>query len=195
MLRLSHAHLCSEHFAECDFVNFMAEYQMGFTSKRNLQRVTDLYKIPIWISKDETDEQQAHSMIPKTERYTETLKQAETKKSNTNAYGRKGRERERLYTNACGKERKNRPQMPVAKKERPDHKCWWQTKNGCPNQSSKRLTPTEKWNPPSWNHLKIPNGYLPANIRWKKQNKKTTTPNHNSLIDYCLQQRSGRLQS
>ena len=28
--------LCSEHFAECDFVNFMAEYQMGFTSKRNL---------------------------------------------------------------------------------------------------------------------------------------------------------------
>ena len=35
-LRLSHAHLCSEHFAECDFVNFMAEYQMGFASKRNL---------------------------------------------------------------------------------------------------------------------------------------------------------------
>ena len=36
MLRLRHAHLCSEHFAECDFVNFMAEYQMGFASKRNL---------------------------------------------------------------------------------------------------------------------------------------------------------------
>ena len=33
------------------------------------------------------------------------------------AYGRKGRERERLYTNACGKERKNRTQMPVAKKD------------------------------------------------------------------------------
>ena len=28
--------LCSEHFAECDFVNFMAEYQMGFASKQNL---------------------------------------------------------------------------------------------------------------------------------------------------------------
>ena len=27
---------CSEHFAECDFVNFMAEDQMGFASKRNL---------------------------------------------------------------------------------------------------------------------------------------------------------------
>ena len=30
MLRLSHAHLCSEHFVECDFVNFIAEYQTGF---------------------------------------------------------------------------------------------------------------------------------------------------------------------
>ena len=36
MLRLSHAHLCSEHFAESDFVNFTAEYQIGFASKRNL---------------------------------------------------------------------------------------------------------------------------------------------------------------
>ena len=35
MLRLNHAHLRSEHFTECDFVNFMAEYQMGFASKRN----------------------------------------------------------------------------------------------------------------------------------------------------------------
>ena len=31
-----HAHLCSEHFPECDFVNFTAEYQMGFASRRNL---------------------------------------------------------------------------------------------------------------------------------------------------------------
>ena len=102
-------------------------------------------KIPVRISKDEADEQQAHSMIPKIERYTDTLKQALTdKKSNTNAYGRKGRGRRRPYTNARGKERKNRPQMPVAKKERPNHKCWWQTKNGCPNQSSKQLTPNER---------------------------------------------------
>ena len=36
VLRLTHAHLCSEHFAECDFVNVMAEYQMGFASKRDL---------------------------------------------------------------------------------------------------------------------------------------------------------------
>ena len=45
----------------------------------------------------------------------------------------------------CGKERKNRPQMPVAKKERPNHKCWWQTKYGCPNQ--KQLKPPQK---PKW---------------------------------------------
>ena len=57
---------------------------------------------------------------------------------------KKGSERKRLYTNACGKERRNRPQMPVAKKERPNHKCWWQTKNGFPNQSSKQLTPNER---------------------------------------------------
>ena len=37
--------------------------------------------------------------------------------SNTNAYGRKGHEIKRPYTNACGKERKNRPQIPVAKKK------------------------------------------------------------------------------
>ena len=36
MLRLSLAHLCSEHFAEGDFINFMTEYQMGFALKRNL---------------------------------------------------------------------------------------------------------------------------------------------------------------
>ena len=38
VLRLSDAHLCSEHFAERDFVNFMAEYQMGFASKRNCRK-------------------------------------------------------------------------------------------------------------------------------------------------------------
>jgi len=49
-----------------------------------------------------------------------------------------------MYTNDCVKERKNRPQLPVAKNERPNHICWWQTKNGCPNQASKRLTPNER---------------------------------------------------
>ena len=44
-------------------------------------------------------------------------------------------------------------QVPVAKKERTDHKCMWQRKkpqmlvaneNGCPNQASKQLTPKER---------------------------------------------------
>ena len=30
------------------------------------------------------------------------------------------------------------------KKERPNHKSWWQTKKGCPNQASKQLTPNER---------------------------------------------------
>ena len=52
--------------------------------------------------------------------------------------------KERDYTNAYGKERKNRSQMPVAKRERPNHKCWWQMKNGYPNQASKQLMPNER---------------------------------------------------
>ena len=72
-------------------------------------------------------------------------KKGKDRKSSTNAYSRKGRLRKKLYTNVCDKkERKNRPQMPVAKKERPNHKFWWQTKNGCPNQASKQLTPDER---------------------------------------------------
>ena len=55
---------------------------MGFASKRNLQgcpQGNQLGKNSSSISKDEADEQQAHSMIPKTERYTDTLKQALTR--------------------------------------------------------------------------------------------------------------------
>ena len=41
MLHLSHAHLCSEHLAECDFVNFIGRN----TKWGLLQCVTDLKKI------------------------------------------------------------------------------------------------------------------------------------------------------
>ena len=34
-------------------------------------------------------------------------------------------------------------QMPVAKKERTNHKCWWQTKTDRPNKASQQLTPNE----------------------------------------------------
>ena len=101
-------------------------------------------------------------------------------------------------------------QMPVAKKERTDHKCLWQRKkdqitnaggkkkNGCPNQSSKQLTPNER-NKTAVSavhklHLKTPNGCLPASIRLKTKTTKNKPHQITSLIDYCLQQRSGRLQ-
>ena len=94
-------------------------------------------------------------------------------------------------------------QMSVANKDRTDHKCWWQTKNGCPNQASKQLKQNEKkkmkkTTTHSWNHFNKPNGCLPAIIRWRKtkQNTKQNRKHHQitSLIEYCLQQRSGRLQ-
>ena len=46
---------------------------------RAVHKVTDLEKMPVQISKDETDEQQAHSMMPTVKRYTDTLKQALTR--------------------------------------------------------------------------------------------------------------------
>ena len=90
-------------------------------------------KNPVRISKDEADEQQAHSIIPKTERYTDTLKQALTRQRQT-----------RMPTAEKAMKEGDRTQKPVAKKERPNYKCWWQTKNGFPNQSSKQLTPNER---------------------------------------------------
>ena len=121
MLRLSHAHLCSEHFAECDFVNFMAEYQMGFALSgicRAVHRVTDLEKIAVRISKDEADEQQTHSMIPKIEPcYPETSANKAKTKSLT-----------RMPTAEKAVKERDCTQMPVAKKERTDHKCLWQRK-------------------------------------------------------------------
>ena len=42
------------------------------------------------------------------------------------------------------KERTDHKCLWQRKKERPNHKCWWQTKNGCLNQSSKQRTPNER---------------------------------------------------
>ncbi len=116
MLHLSHAHLCSEHLAECDFVNFIGRN----TKWGLLQSVTDLKKIPVQISKDEADEQQAHSMIPKIERYTDTLKQS-TNKAKTKSLTRMPTAEKAVKERDC-------TQMPMAKKERTDHKCLWQRK-------------------------------------------------------------------
>ena len=50
----------------------------------------------------------------------------------------------RMTTAGKTAKERNCTQMPVAKKERTNHKCWWQTKNGCTNQASKQLTPNER---------------------------------------------------
>ena len=71
---------------------------------------------------------------------------------------------------------RDRTQTPVAKKERANHKCWWQTKNDFPaNQSSKQLTPNQR-NKTAETTSKTPNGCLPASIRWKKHQKQTKNP-------------------
>ena len=75
-------------------------------------------KNPARFSKDEVDEQQAHSiMIPKTERYTDTLNQALTR--------HRQKSLTRMPKAEKAMEERDRTQMPVAKKERTDHKCQW----------------------------------------------------------------------
>ena len=62
----------------------------------------------------------------------------------------------RMPTAGKAMKERNCTQMPVTKKKkrkkekkrRTDHKCWWQTKNGCPNKASKQLTPNERKNKP-----------------------------------------------
>ena len=111
------------------------------------------------------------------------------RKSNTNAYGRKGREKtnkkQQLYTN-------------VAKKERTDHKClwqrnkvqttkcWWQTKKGCHNHPSKQLTPNER------KRLKPPKKHTKRWPTCKPKVEKTTTINNTKSQRLIL---SGRIQS
>ena len=117
------------------------------------------------------------------------------------AYSRKCRVRKKLYTKVKDKTKKQKRKKertdhkcPVAKKERPNHKCWWQTKNGCPNQASKQLTSNERNKTAEITSKPQTVAYLQA-YSGEKNTHKNTPPNHNSLIDYCLQQRSGRLKT
>ena len=74
---------------------------------------------------------------------------------------------------------RDRTQMPAWQKERPNHECWWQTKNGCPNQSSKQLTPNER-NKTAETTSKPQTVCLPASTRWKKHIHKNTTKSQQS---------------
>ena len=76
---------------------------------------------------------------------------------------KKKREKKEQTTNACGKERKTKPQMLVAN-EKWQANSWYQMKNKQKTQQQKH----------TWNHLKNPNGGLPANIRWKNHQQITT---------------------
>ena len=76
-----------------------------------VHRVTDLQKNPVRISKDEADEQQAHSTIPETEQYTDTLTETSANKAKTKSLTRMPAAEKAM------KER-DRTQMPVAKKEK-----------------------------------------------------------------------------
>ena len=113
MLRLSHAHLCSEHFADCDFVNFMAEYQMGFAC-RAVHRVTDLQKTS-------GSNLQGWS-------WRAASAQHDTKNWETSANKAKTKSLTRMPTAEKAIKERDRTQMSVAKKERTDHKCLWQRK-------------------------------------------------------------------
>ena len=133
-------------------------------------------KIKVQISKDEADEHQApHSMIPKTERCTERdacccccfVFETSANKAKTKSLTR-------MPTTERATKERDRTQMPVAKKERTDHKCWWQTKNGCPNHSSKQLTPNESNKTAELNHPKTPNGCLSATTRQGNRRSRTT---------------------
>ena len=67
--------------------------------------------------------------------------------------------------------------MPVAKKERPNHKGWWQTKNGCPNQASKQLTPNERNKTAETTSKRQMVAY-----QKQKQNKNTKSQQSNRLL-------------
>ena len=156
MLRLSHIHLCSEHFTERDFINFMVEYQMGFASKQHL------YGCPQGnqLGKNSSSSLQGWSWrAASTEHDTKNwdtpipwnkCQQGKHKKSNTNAYGRRGCER--------------------------DSTCSWQTKKQTTNACGKQKMAAQQTADTKWkkqNHLKNPNCCLPASTRWRKTKNKT----------------------
>ena len=102
---------------------------------------------------------------------------------------------------------RDRTQTPVAKKESTDHKCQWQRKKhqttaaGGKRKMASLISQANSWHQvKDTKQLKPPQNpkRLPTCKHKVEKTPKTnqkTPPNHNSLTDYCLQQRSGRLQS
>ena len=77
-------------------------------------------------------------------------------------------------------------QMSVARKDQTTNAGRRRRKiRGCPNQASKQLTPNERNKTAETTSKPQTVAYLQASGGKKTQK---TPPNHNSLIDYCLQQ-------
>ena len=90
--------------------------------------------------------------------------------------------------------------MPVAKKERTGHKCPWQRKKDpTKNDGGKRKIAALIRQANSWHQMKETKQLKPPQRpkRWPTRKHMVGTKHHQitSLIDYCLQQMSGRLQS
>ena len=176
----------------------MAEYQMGFVSKRNLygcpqgnrlgKKSSSNLQGSSWraaSAQHDTKNWEIH-WYPETsanKAKTKSLTQMPTAVKER-LYTICCKERKEQTTNACGKERKIKPQMLGGRRKMASlirqANRWHQMKE------TKQLKPPQ--NPersPTCKHK----------MEKQKQNKTKKTPNHNSLIDYCLQQRSRRRQS
>ena len=140
MLCLSHAHLCSEHFAECDFIIFTAEYQgclqgnrLGKNSSSNLQG----WSWRAASAQHDTKNWEIHW-------YPETS----ANKAKTNSLTRMPTVEKAIKERDC-------TQMPVTKKERTDHKCLWQRKKEqTTNAGGKRKMASLIRQANSWHQMK-----------------------------------------
>ena len=101
--------------------------------------------------------------------------------------------KERLYTNACGKERKQTTNA-CGKEKKTKRQRLVANEKWLPNQASKQLTPNERNKTAETTSKPQPVAKLQAQGGEKKKTQKSP-PNHTCLTDYRLQQRSGQLQS
>ena len=87
--------------------------------------------------------------------------------------------------------KKKKKKKKRKKKNRP--KCWWQLKNGCPNQASKQLTPNERrLNNKSWWQTKkgCPN-QASKQLTPNERNKTAETTSKTQTVAY-LQTQGGK---
>ena len=166
----------------------MAEYQMGFASKRNLQSCPQGNRL--WKNSSSnlkgwswrTASAQHDTKNWEIHWYPETS----VNKAKTNSLTR-------MPTAEKAVKERDRTQMPVAKKERIDHKCLWQRKKDqTTNAGGKRKMAALISQANSWHQMKETKQLKPPQnpkrlptCKHKVKIKHThkTPPNHNSLTD------------